>query len=484
MATLVERVVVPPRLALILRGGQTIGFDPDRNLWHWLTPETAEVLRWLRAGRSRDRLPAHIERRFRRTQGADLVEQILKWSIVRRLLYLDKVPSPPRLLHTARLDSVYWICTQACNLRCTYCYQDATVRRPNELTTPEALDLVDQIIEAGAGTLVFTGGEPFSRRDLLQVARHSRATGLRTNVITNGHYVTRRNVDRIADIFHRVTVSLDSGSPHHHDAMRGEGSWARAAKAIDLLLEAGVHVDVNSTLTRDGAVDAEELLRYVHARNVGTHRCTAQSPMGRGQGHRDDELATNDFLDLDYAMHALRAEDPNTQNDKVFRHKAEQAKGQFRNHCGAGLSEVSVDPEGWVYPCKLLQQSEYRCANIRDRRIKEQWISHPILVRIQKPFIDTLEPCSNCVIRHHCGGGCRGIHASTSGAWDKVDPMFCAQMRRSFEVMAFASNGAVPGRARAEFVGADGVGTLIGYPSRSVFVPVQDLFRPPRVEQV
>jgi MoaA/NifB/PqqE/SkfB family radical SAM enzyme len=63
------------------------------------------------------------------------------------------------------LSTVYWICTQACNLRCTYCYQDASVARDRELSTAEGYDLVDQAIEAGARTFVFTGGEPFHRRD-------------------------------------------------------------------------------------------------------------------------------------------------------------------------------------------------------------------------------------------------------------------------------------------------------------------------------
>jgi MoaA/NifB/PqqE/SkfB family radical SAM enzyme len=158
------------------------------------------------------------------------------------------------------LTAVYWIYTQACNLRCTYCYQEALIARPSELSTLEAIDLVDQVVEAGAKILVFTGGEPFSRRDLLIVARHSKENGLMTNVITNGHFITRRNIATISQTFDLVTVSLDHMRPEHHDRHRGKHSWLRAKNAIDLLLEAGVQVDVNSVLSRSGMSDIEGLL--------------------------------------------------------------------------------------------------------------------------------------------------------------------------------------------------------------------------------
>ena len=96
------------------------------------------------------------------------------------MLYLDQEPKSPEIVHPANtLETVYWICTQLCNLRCTYCYQDATVRRPHELSTDEGKSLVDQTVAAGADTFIFTGGEPFSRPDLLEIARYSKSRGFR-----------------------------------------------------------------------------------------------------------------------------------------------------------------------------------------------------------------------------------------------------------------------------------------------------------------
>jgi len=239
---LLDRAVVAPRLALIVRSGETLGYNPGFNVWHRVDEATAEVLRWLRAGRPRNELVAHVARRFGldHQRAASRVCEIVEWSVLRRLLYLDRVPDMPDIGAPEHpLASVYWICTQRCNLRCSYCYQEATVARPHELSTVEAIDLVDQVVEAGADTFIITGGEPFSRRDVLEVARYSKRSGLTTNVITNGGYVRASNVDAIAEVFDLVTISLDHLRPEHHDRIRGEGSWDRAINAIDLLVAAG-----------------------------------------------------------------------------------------------------------------------------------------------------------------------------------------------------------------------------------------------------
>lgn len=452
---LLERVVVPHRLALIYRGGQTLGYNPNLNSWEHLDEDTAEVLRWLRAGRDRQSLEKHLQRRFAAI-APDRLEEILRWSVLRHLLYLDAEPALPELAHPRQpLQAVYWICTQACNLRCTYCYQSAAVPRVAELSTAEGIELVRQAKDAGASTFVFTGGEPFWRADLLEVAGHCRELGLTTNVITNGHFITADNVQAVADTFHNVTISLDHGLPQHHDRNRGEGAWQRAVDAIDLLVRAGSRVDVNTVLSHYGLADLTELLRFARAHRVGRHRIVPQFPMGRGGGSRarTGELTEAELLGvpdrLTAAGRAVAESQPGTTT--VSAEGNYTGKMVRRNHCGAGLSEVSVDPEGWVYPCRLLQYPQFRTANVRDRPLVDIVTEHPALRRVRATVVDSLTPCRQCIIKHQCGGGCRGIHFSFTHEYVKAHPLFCAYLRRSFEARAWAGAGVSPVPRSAEF---------------------------------
>lgn len=448
------RVVVPSRFALIYRSGETLGYNPNLNIWHTLDEDSAEVIRWLRAKRDRTSLEEHLGRRFKYTSlmAKERLQAILKWCVLRRLLYLDQEPSLPVITHSVNpLVTVYWICTQACNLRCTYCYQSAEVARPNELSTKEAKDLIDQVVEAGAKTFVFTGGEAFSRRDLLEIAGYSRERGLQTNVITNGHFITKKNIKEVAEIFNKVTISLDHGIPEHHDHNRGQGSWEKAVNAIDLLLEAGVKIDVNSVLSHLGLKDIRELLQFVNKRQINQHRIIPQFPMGRGACVRNGEISPNEAVGLSDQIYQAQRDLIDEGKSQIKMDGNYNSKQTRRNHCGAGLSEVSIDPEGWVYPCKLLQYPQFRTGNVRESRLISIVSGHPILKTVRATVTDTLYPCKTCIIKNHCGGGCRGVQYSFTNEYIKAHPLFCAYLRRSFEQQAWGDTGNMPSPRKNQF---------------------------------
>jgi radical SAM protein with 4Fe4S-binding SPASM domain len=240
--------------------------------------------------------------------------------------------------------------------------------------------------------------------------------------------------------------------PEHHDRQRGVGSWERAINGIDLLLEAGVKVDVNSVLSRYGLRDLDELLQLRYKKQIGAHKIMPQFPMGRGSASRDDALTPDELIQLNDRIVELKSESEGDPARATLRPEGTSTqKGACRDHCGAGLSEVSVDPEGWVYPCKLLQYPEFRTENIRERRLNSIYSENTSLRNMQNTTVDMLAPCKSCVIKHHCGGGCRGIHFSFTKLYSKADPLFCSFLRRSFEAQAWSSTGGMPGHREAHF---------------------------------
>jgi hypothetical protein len=97
MVDLLQRVVLASRLSLIVRGEQTAAYNPGENIWHIVDELTAEVLRWLRAERGREDLCQHLVRRFalKDDEVSDRLGEVLRWCIIRRLLYLDEEPILP-----------------------------------------------------------------------------------------------------------------------------------------------------------------------------------------------------------------------------------------------------------------------------------------------------------------------------------------------------------------------------------------------------
>ena len=66
---------------------------------------------------------------------------------------------------------VSWMTTNCCNLKCAHCYQNADERNERELSTREAKVMISQIAQAGFKVMVFSGGEPLLRGDILRTGR-------------------------------------------------------------------------------------------------------------------------------------------------------------------------------------------------------------------------------------------------------------------------------------------------------------------------
>ncbi|NLC81465.1 MAG: radical SAM protein, partial [Lentisphaerae bacterium] len=96
-----------------------------------------------------------------------------------------KLPSHLLQFSADKKPVVVWNVTSACNLACTHCYA-ATQGTPDELTTVEAFALIDDLAAFGCPVLLFSGGEPFIRPDILDLARHAVGKGLRVVFSTNG----------------------------------------------------------------------------------------------------------------------------------------------------------------------------------------------------------------------------------------------------------------------------------------------------------
>src|SRR5437879_2975414 len=180
-------------------------------------------------------------------------------------------------------------------------------------------------------------------------------------------------------------------------------------------------------------------MQLKNKKGIVAHRVVPQFPMGRGTGYRNDELTPTELIQLNDRLHQV-SQIPSEGAQKADSAPPKRgAKGRRRNHCGAGLAEVSVDPEGWVYPCRLLQDPQFRTRNIRDQRLAHIFETDPILKTIQSRMVDKLHPCKTCIIKNDCGGGCRGIHFSFSQEHTQSHPLFCAHLRRAFALKLWQS---------------------------------------------
>ncbi|HUS92516.1 MAG TPA: 12,18-didecarboxysiroheme deacetylase [Phycisphaerae bacterium] len=181
-----------------------------------------------------------------------------------------KLPSHLLQFSADKKPVVVWNCTKQCNLRCVHCYATATGRpAPDELTGDEARAMIDDLGAFGAPVMLFSGGEPLMRGDLLELIAHAKAAGMRAVVSTNGTLITPEKAARFAEVgLSYAGVSLD-GLEEVHDRFRGvKGSFRQALEGIRNCMAAGVKVGLRFTLNKRNVDDLPGIFDLIERENI------------------------------------------------------------------------------------------------------------------------------------------------------------------------------------------------------------------------
>ena len=341
---------------------------------------------------------------------------------------------------------VVWNVTQRCNLRCRHCYAAGCPAPAAELSTEEGLRALDGMADFGCPVVLFSGGEPLMRPDVLDLARHARQRGLRVVFSTNGTLITPELAREFRSIgVSYVGISID-GVRETHDAFRGvPGAYGRSLAAIRACREAGVKVGLRVTLTRGNVREIPALFALMRAEGIPRICLYHLVYAGRGSALRAEDLtheearaALDRILDETKASfeagHPLEVLTVDNHCDapylwmRMVREGSPRADDVRRllkmnggNSSGNGLACVSWD--GTVYPDQFWRDKPL--GNLRERSFGEIWGNPPAgsLLRALREKPDHVTGrCKACRFLGVCGGNFRArAEAATGEIWGE-DP--------------------------------------------------------------
>jgi len=316
-------------------------------------------------------------------------------------LFAEEAPSSPVCPKTLQPRSLYLHLTARCNLRCVYCYNRK--ERENwqgDMPFSLAKRVLSQAKEMGIPAVVLTGGEPLLNPEAPRIGEFAKELGLHVTLLTNGIPVDESKARALAQICDQIVVSLDSRCPAIHDALRGQGTHARAVQAVRRLKEAGAQeVAIAGVITRLNQSERfEEFERF--ARGIGADQAVRQIYML--QGDERDQLFVPDFQVL------LQRMDEDLEKTVVEEEPA-GADAIWRNRCSAAFGEIAVDPQGTVYPCQGLINPAFRAGNIIAADLAEIWTKSDVLAKVRAITVEDIPRCCACPFRYLCGGGCRAL---------------------------------------------------------------------------
>jgi len=336
---------------------------------------------------------------------------------------------------------VVWNMTRRCNLKCIHCYSNsANIDYPDELTTEEGRKLIDDLAAFGSPVILFSGGEPLLRPDLLELAHYATDKGMRAVISTNGTLITKDIAAKLKKIgLSYVGVSLD-GLERTHDRFRGmKGAFELAIEGIRNCRDAGIKVGLRFTVNKHNLTDVPAMFDLLRKEKIERMCFYHLVYTGRGSKLREEDLTheeTRKLLDLIAARtkemfdNGLAPEILTVDNHadgpylylKMKEENPERAKEVFEllemnegNSSGVGIGCVSWDGE--VYADQFWRNQPL--GNVRQKPFSEIWTDekNELLMKLKDKKKHIHGRCATCCWLSVCGGNFRARAESEGDVW-------------------------------------------------------------------
>jgi mycofactocin radical SAM maturase len=314
-----------------------------------------------------------------------------------------------------------WELTYACNLACVHCLSSSGRRDPDELSTTEAVALIDELARMQVFYVNIGGGEPTVRGDFWELLDHAVARRVGVKFSTNGFMIDAARARRLAAMdYVDVQVSLDGATAEVNDRIRGAGTFDAALRALTHLRDAGmrdVKLSVVCTRHNIGQLDAFKALAD---RFDAQLRLTRLRPSGRGADVWDELRPLSEQQRALYDWLLAHGDDVLT-GDSFFHLSAYGQRLPGLNLCGAGRVVCLIDPVGDVYACPFAIHDRFLAGNVRgDGGFDAVWRTAPLFVDLRRP--QTGGACTQCDAYDACRGGCMAAKFFTGLPLDGPDP--------------------------------------------------------------
>ncbi len=375
---------------------------------------------------------------------------------------------------------VIWETTQACDIACRHCRAEAKPEHdPLAMSFEEGCGLIKQVEQLGKPNPLFvlTGGDPFKRKDIFDLAGYANQLGLMPAVSPSATpLLTIENLQRLKDNGVRaISLSVDgSHAALHDDFRRVEGSYDWTVNGWMLARSMGLKVQINTTVTRYNLSDLPSMFALVRSLGAMTWSLFLLVPMGRAL--LEDEVSPDDYESVMNFLYdaskfisaktteghhykrvvlqrsalekrQLPMEDYMHLNDTYYKLKEgldavtlgtdlPPAGDRIRRtpmHINSASGFVFISLKGDVYPSGYLP---VKAGNIKETPLGEIYVSSPIFQSLRDPS-KLKGRCGRCEFNTVCGG-------SRSRAYAMTGDLFAEEPYCTYEPGTFPFSAEIP----------------------------------------
>jgi radical SAM protein with 4Fe4S-binding SPASM domain len=288
-----------------------------------------------------------------------------------------------------------------CHLKCEHCYESEESHPGTHHVSLEDYDRIfDQLASLGVLVLTFSGGEPFLRKDFLDIVELARSKRFAVRIYTSGTPISEAKADRLAALkVSEVHVSVYSHLADKHDAFTGTGgSWAKSVRALHFLRDRGVRTVLKSNVFTWNADELGDLIAL--AGELGADYALDPTVKPRMDGDRtplDHAVSPERLSELMEELPHLTKTMSAEKAESIC--SGENPRDGGSSMCAAGSKLITVWADGSIAPCALFPVAG---GNALEESVSDIWFKSKLFHEVRSTQISDMTSCGSCGVRGAC----------------------------------------------------------------------------------
>jgi len=212
---------------------------------------------------------------------------------------------------------IVWNVTSKCNLKCEFCF--GPEQRVDDLNTNQARKMIDQFKMQGAEKIVFTGGEPLTRKDIIDLIQYAKKQGFYTILHTNGLLLTKEKLEMLAKFLDQINLPIDGCDEDTNRIIRERGVFEKVLEILEWLKgypESKIVIStVVTQLNKDCIIKIAKILpKYIYKWRIFQFKATGRAELFKNKYEISDQefkkiMVDVKKMDFDFEVQFVKKDD-------------------------------------------------------------------------------------------------------------------------------------------------------------------------------
>ena len=292
--------------------------------------------------------------------------------------------------------------TFRCGLHCKHCYTDCYNKDEyleRELSAVQVKRLLDKIYNSGVIWLCFTGGDPLTRDDFLEIYSYAKEKGFIITIFTNGYSMTKEILDYLKNrppFVIEITLNAVTKKTYE-DISQVKGSFEKVMHGVDMIAQNKLPLKIKTQVMRHNLEELPKIKEFVEGLGLRFRpSIDLYASLDRGLSPCNSRISPQEALKLDKRLGADSIKKEDGCNVNGARSALTSNPNLFR--CAAGGGDgINLDPYGNMFLCSLIREP---CFNLLEAGIEDTVSKLLSLVRGKR--FTTSSRCKECKIHELC----------------------------------------------------------------------------------